>query len=202
MASRRNFLAEIGAVSTIVVAGCADSSDGGDTSSSDGGDTSSSDGEDTSSSDGEDTSSSDGGDTGSSDGGDTGSSDGSPEEIFEQYITALQNGDTEGANTVLHPESPMYPHEDLTAAEEEISLNEVNGVSVREVVEKKYGTNLNETEVQEEVDKSEQTMEAIVSETGAEDFAIVLVSWNQEGESRKQEYILLQDDGSWYVYTA
>lgn len=124
-----------------------------------------------------------------------------PEMAVEQYFTEAQNANTEGVNAVLHPEAPSYPRENITAPDEEITLNEVNQVSSRELIEQRSAnSNLTEQQIQQGVNRTEQSLNRVENETGVDESSIILVSWEQAGEEREQEFVVVQDDGEWYVY--
>ena len=124
-----------------------------------------------------------------------------PEEAVKQYITAIQNGDTENVNEVLHPESPSYPRENITVPDQEITPNEVNQVSSREYIEQRAaGSNITKEEYQQAINSTEQSLRQLENETGAEKSAIVILSWEQEEGKREQEYPVIKDNDNWYVY--
>lgn len=123
-----------------------------------------------------------------------------PEKVVEQYITATQNGNTEAVNELLHPESSFYPRENVSAPDEEVTLNEVNQVSVRELTEQEFPGLDDEEEIQQRANLLERELDALENKTGVDESATVRVSWEQAGEEREQGYVVLQDDGEWYVY--
>ena len=123
-----------------------------------------------------------------------------PEEVVEQYIAEVRNANTEAVNELLHPESPSYPRENVSTPNEEVTLNDVHQVSVREHIEQKYPRLDDEEEMQQQVNNAKQELDDLENELGADESTIVRVSWEQAGEEREQGYVVLQDDGEWYVY--
>jgi hypothetical protein len=131
---------------------------------------------------------------------------GSPEAAVEQYFTAARNADVESANEVLHPESSQYPLEqgDLENVGD-LTVNDVNQVSAREIVEwevEQYdgsGNEPSEEEIEQQVGDYEERSEEIANELGVDDHTWVLVSYVQDGEEREDPINTVQDDGEWYI---
>lgn len=133
-------------------------------------------------------------------------SGGGPEAAVEQYLTAAQNGDVESANEVLHPESYQYPVEEGDMEnQDDLTVNEVNRVSPRELVEwriEQYGGSgeePSEEEIEEQIGTYEEQAEQRIDELGVDDLAWVLVSIEANGEEQETPITTVQDDGDWYV---
>lgn len=124
-----------------------------------------------------------------------------PEEAAEQYITAFRNGNAEGMNDVLHPNSPSYPRESTTPPENNITVNNITRVSPRELVEQRAkDANVTDEQIQRGINNAKQTLENKVDESGGEKGAIVQLSIEQGELPTKPIYIMVKDDGKWYVY--
>ena len=130
-----------------------------------------------------------------------------PEAAVEQYFTAVENDDEEAANEVLHPESNQYPVEEGEfETDEEISLNDANQISTKEYVEwqteQSGGSGgVTDEEIQEGVETIEQEVEKELDEIEADDYALVLVSFDRgSGEKEELTVLTVKDDGSWYWY--
>ena len=133
---------------------------------------------------------------------------GGPEAAVEQYFTAAQNGDIESANEVLHSESGQYPvDEGYLEGGDDFTLNSVNQVSPREIVEQQIeqndrsGNNLTDEEIEEAVEGYEKLAEETIDEVGADDHAHIRMSFEQDGEEREIYIQAVQDDGDWYMFT-
>jgi len=124
-----------------------------------------------------------------------------PEDVVEQFYTAVQNGDVESANEVFHPESPQYPlSEDDVDNDEAFSLIDTEQISPREFLEwqsEQFGGSDDITD--EDVEEFEEDLESELGEDGIEDYAIVLMSFEADGEEEEAPIFTVQDDGEWYV---
>ena len=129
-----------------------------------------------------------------------GGSGGGPEDTVEQYATAAKNNDTETANELLHPESPLYPIEEDAASE--FTLNNIEQATIRETVEilaaQRTGESTEE-EIQSEINSTEQAVEQKVDDIGADEYSFVVVTVTENGEQRKFELLTVQDDGDWLI---
>jgi len=131
-----------------------------------------------------------------------------PEEVVEQYYTALQNGDTESANEVLHPEHPEYPIEEENLEQRDFTVNEINQVSPREVIEQHPEligvvggvSELTEEEIEEGANRLREPAEEIVDETGSDDYAWVVITVDENSEESKDIRLTIEDDGNWLIY--
>ena len=130
-----------------------------------------------------------------------------PEDVAEQYFTAGKDGDVETANEVLHPEAEAYPHEAADFEDEdEFTIESVAEASTREIVEwqiEAFGGSVDEAseeEIEQEIDTLEEDAEETIDEIGADAFAFVMVTIDQDGEE-EVPLQMVQDDGDWYVLT-
>ncbi|MCL9815307.1 TcaA second domain-containing protein [Natranaeroarchaeum aerophilus] len=124
-----------------------------------------------------------------------------PENAYEEYFEAIQNGDAEAVNEILHPEAPSYPVEE-SSVQADIELIEANEVSTREVLEfwaEQSGDSGDVTD--ESVQNQEEHTESRLDEYGADDHAWVLITI--EGGEGEQEASVeaIQDGEDWYCYT-
>jgi len=124
-----------------------------------------------------------------------------PEDAVEQFYTALQDGDVESANEVFHPESPQYPlSEDDIDNGEEFSITDTEQISTREFLEwqsEQFGGPDDITD--EDIAEFEGNIESELDEEGIEGYAIVMISFEADGEEEEAPIFTVQDDGNWYV---
>jgi len=116
---------------------------------------------------------------------------GGPEDAVEQYFDAAQEGDVEAMNEVLHPEASSYPHDEDDVIDEEMTLVDVEEVSPEELVE--------QVEWAEDQEAVEGELEGIEEEFGADDVAIVWVTFEEDGEEQEFPVFAAEDDGDWKV---
>lgn len=130
---------------------------------------------------------------------------GGPEGAAEQFFTAAQNGDVEAANGVVHPESSSYPVEESDLEDADVTVTEITQLSTRELVEREIERfsgstdDVTEEEIEAEVERREDRSEATVEEIGADDYAWLLVTFEEGGEEEEAPIRMFQDDGDWYV---
>jgi len=119
----------------------------------------------------------------------TGILGGSPEGAVEQYFEAGQEGDVEAMNEVLHPESDIYPIEEDDVTDGDITFVDAEEISPSELVER-FELFDDEEDVEEELQDAED-------EVGADNVAIVWVTFEEDGEEEEFPFFVVEDDGDW-----
>lgn len=142
-----------------------------------------------------------GGCIGGSDGGGSGTSPGSGTDAVETYWNALERGDAEAANEVLHDVHSASPIEEPSEEEipERVSFEELEQRDLAAVYEadgqQRYDS---EAALQRDVD-------ALVDEIGADDYSFVYTTiLIERGEDtpdgfREYHYLTAAVDGGWVV---
>jgi len=136
----------------------------------------------------------------------TGVLGGNPEDAAEEYFNALEEGDVDKANEVLHPESEIYPHEEGDFESDfSLSLNEINQATAEGVFESEASDEEVEVATDEEVELFAEEFrrigEEVVEDTDSDDYAFVIVSYDEGEDEREISQLMIQDDGDWYVHT-
>ena len=127
-----------------------------------------------------------------------------PEDAVETFFTA--DGDADTQNEILHPEAGAYPLEEneFGGIPDEIII-EINQVSTREVAELRIEQggesvdDVDEGEIEAEVERLEQRREGQIEEMGAEDYAWVFLTLEDDDGRDVAVIETVQDDGDWYM---
>lgn len=149
MNNRRTFIASIGAVGTVAIAGCSSGN---------------SDNESTSGDEANQTGSSDGGSS-SDDRTDQNSARSDPETVVRQHIEHLISGEYDAANELLHPESLGYPLD-----ESDISITDLELSSVEDVT-------FDQANERVAIASEEKFDEAVQDRVGNLNWTLVLISF-------------------------
>lgn len=110
-----------------------------------------------------------------------------PEDIVREYIGALEDGDVERQEELVHEEASGFVPTEEGA---EITSREVEQVDLEEFA-REVGTS--EAEIEAE-------MESVIEEVGASEYAFVSARIESEEFGEEEEYFALIDDGGWKLY--
>jgi len=136
-------------------------------------------------------------------GDDTSSSTATPVDAVERYYTADSEGDVEGINNVLHPESYNYPVENTE--EENISIENTEEVTIREATRWQSGLSGVEAsgdDLDALVSEQETAIDELVSTIDVEEYTFVAVTTSTDGEEQTNYWLVVQDDSEWKIYVS
>ncbi|GAB7091451.1 hypothetical protein JCM18237_17220 [Halorubrum luteum] len=128
-----------------------------------------------------------------------------PEDAVETFFTAAVDGDADTQNEILHPEAGAYPLEENEFRVPEEFVIEINQGSTREVAELRIEQggesvdDVDEREIEAEVERLEQRREGQIEEMGAEDYAWVFLTMEDDDGRDVAVIEAVQDDGDWYM---
>jgi hypothetical protein len=140
---------------------------------------------------------------GAAPGDDTSSSTATPIDAAERYYTADSEGDVEGINNVLHPESYNYPVEN--SEEENISIENTEQATIREATRWQSGLSgvaASGDDLDALVSEQETAIDELVSTIDVEDYTFVAVTTSTDGEEQTNYWLVVQDDSEWKIYVS
>ena len=123
-----------------------------------------------------------------------------PEGAVEKYLIALEEGDLEAANEVLHPNANAYPIDD-TGDIENFTIGDIEAVSPAEYVERFPGVG---SEQEQDIEDALREIQDLI---GADEVVNVIVTFEDppDGletdaiEEDKMVYFAIRDEGDWQV---
>lgn len=133
---------------------------------------------------------------------DTGSKERGPEETVERFLSALDEGDAESANEVLHESAT--PVDDSSEEAETFTIVEIETeqITLREAIQQRRG--LEGDELNAQVEELEPRLEDKIEEISAEEYTTVSfsVTLEEDGEqsTENDRFPLVSEDGEWLIY--
>ena len=115
-----------------------------------------------------------------------------------EYLKAIDLGDVDAANAVLHPESPLWL-DDGDIQEPGVSIDELELATVEETVAGEFG--LEGDELTETTAETKAELEAFLDEIDADEYAYVWGSFTSAQYGDEDGYLLVVRDGDeWLIH--
>jgi len=123
----------------------------------------------------------------------TDESPGPAERVVREYLTAIDAGDMQTKEELLHENAAFSPREDPYS----LTINRVERMSLSEIAEREGLSSGEERITDEQIQQAEQNIwEQDLSDSGADDYGFVFFDVSSENAYM----LLVEDGGDWYVY--